>query len=565
MKKFLLFFVATLGLIGSAMAGTYTVTYDKGAGGTFYNSSDAAVSGGWAVGAIKWISSGDAPVVTISSTSNPFQSESGNGHLAAGRRFTISVAGNYLITGYTLKTQEYWGKSKVTPEGGEAFTFNSVSDILEVPDLSTTSTYFDLADQTMAKPLIVISLEDLPDYTSQVNANIQPFVDHPGTGYFHMSSENATTLKTKITSYKGDGIISSTEYDDLLTDLKTYVNFPATGYFRIKNNSTSNYITYGQPSYYDAGLITTNSSGAESVIKLTANDIFYKISAQGLNVQAQTSGNHAFPGTTASGVDFLIYPSGDGVLSITNADSKVNSDRDGSLHEATDGWDIHGVVNWSASAGASKWLVEDVTTFSGTLTNAKDNTATVHSYATLCVPFDISDLTGAEAYMPSVNDGYVQLGDPAEVSDGILIPAGTPVILVGAKDAGTYTATIKTGGAYVSSPLTENALTGIFASDKIDTRATTGKNYVLGFDEENDNRIGFYHVDNTNFPLGANRAYLHIDGGGVKGFTINLDQLVDGIVSIEKGKPQNIYNLAGQRLNKIQKGVNIVSGKVVLF
>ena len=54
---------------------------------------------------------------------------------------------------------------------------------------------------------------------------------------------------------------------------------------------------------------------------------------------------------------------------------------------------------------------------------------------------------------------------------------------------------------------------------------------------------------------------------GVKGFTIDLDddataiELVNGQSSMVNG---SIYNLAGQRLSKAQKGVNIVNGKKIL-
>jgi len=56
-------------------------------------------------------------------------------------------------------------------------------------------------------------------------------------------------------------------------------------------------------------------------------------------------------------------------------------------------------------------------------------------------------------------------------------------------------------------------------------------------------------------------------GNGVKGFTFSFD---DDATSIQnsKFKIQNeealIYNLAGQRLSKPVKGINIVSGRKVL-
>ena len=148
------------------------------------------------------------------------------------------------------------------------------------------------------------------------------------------------------------------------------------------------------------------------------------------------------------------------------------------------------------------------------------------------------------------------------------ITAGTPIMLVGATDAGSYTAYIKTDVAPVSSP-EDNALTGTFTGTSIDCTALTGTNYVLGFDRDNDNRIGFYHVNSSSYSLKANRAYLNLTGGDARGYNImfDVDDDATGIVAPigETEEGTVIYNLSGQRLNKMQKGINIVNGKKVLF
>lgn len=72
--------------------------------------------------------------------------------------------------------------------------------------------------------------------------------------------------------------------------------------------------------------------------------------------------------------------------------------------------------------------------------------------------------------------------------------------------------------------------------------------------------------------IGAFRAYFELtDPSAVKEFVLNFgEDDADGIGSIQnsKFKIQNdneaIYNLAGQRLNKMQKGINIVKGKKIL-
>ena len=51
----------------------------------------------------------------------------------------------------------------------------------------------------------------------------------------------------------------------------------------------------------------------------------------------------------------------------------------------------------------------------------------------------------------------------------------------------------------------------------------------------------------------------------MKSFGINLDDDATGISTVETFTEEGaIFNLAGQRLQKMQKGINIVNGKKVL-
>ena len=403
------------------------------------------------------------------------------------------------------------------------------------------------------------------NYSSDVTSNIQPFVDNPGDGYFQINSANATSLSTMISVANGDAFVTHEEYKALLEQLNNnFMRYPeGNKFYRIKNNHTNNYLTYGQPSYNNAGLIATSSTDAGSVIRLEGSRGTYKLSVQGLNIQQQRTGNYAFPGNSNTGVDFMFNVATPGVVSITNADSRVDADKDGSLHEASDGWAIHGVVNWSASANASKWVIEDAETADIALTSANDNTNSAHTYATLCVPFEITALAGIDskevkAYAPTVSANSIDLGTGATSVD-----AGTPVILVGAKGATSVTATI--GTAYAATPTEDNALRGTYTGTSINCKT----NYVLGFDEDNNNRIGFYHINNTAFALKANRAYLPESAGGSNGFALVLDDDdLTAIASVINGQTLNgqYYDLTGRKVAAPQKGqIYIVNGKKVLY
>jgi hypothetical protein len=76
--------------------------------------------------------------------------------------------------------------------------------------------------------------------------------------------------------------------------------------------------------------------------------------------------------------------------------------------------------------------------------------------------------------------------------------------------------------------------------------------------------IGFYLAETGT--IAAGKAYLEYDGSSdIKGFRFNFDDAT-GIANVEKNVEENglIYNVAGQRLNKMQKGINIVNGKKIL-
>ena len=89
-----------------------------------------------------------------------------------------------------------------------------------------------------------------------------------------------------------------------------------------------------------------------------------------------------------------------------------------------------------------------------------------------------------------------------------------------------------------------------------------GTQYVLA--KKND-KVGFYKA--TSGTIAAGKAYIQ-SPSNVKAFYFDFAGDATGIAEIENGKlkvESSIFNLAGQRVNKMQKGINIVNGKKVLF
>jgi hypothetical protein len=87
-----------------------------------------------------------------------------------------------------------------------------------------------------------------------------------------------------------------------------------------------------------------------------------------------------------------------------------------------------------------------------------------------------------------------------------------------------------------------------------------GTMYVLA---KLDGKAGFYKAESGT--IAAGKAYYQ-STSGVKAFYFEGGDAT-GIsdVNVNLNEDNAIYNIAGQRLQKMQKGINIVNGKKVLF
>jgi hypothetical protein len=210
-------------------------------------------------------------------------------------------------------------------------------------------------------------------------------------------------------------------------------------------------------------------------------------------------------------------------------------------------------------ASQSNWFA--ITNFTITLTKSFPlNIVGDKSYATLYLPFDVTTTGATKAYyVATANNGYAQL--TATGNEGTEIPANTAVVLVNSDKDGSTVLNRTTGLSSVVSE-SANLLKGTLVSMSLDLSDGTPY-YSMG--KLND-VIGFYKFSGGTITLGANKAYLEVPAsGGVKGFTFSFDdanRIVSPLGETEEGA--SIYNLAGQRLSKPQKGVNIINNKKVV-
>ena len=172
-------------------------------------------------------------------------------------------------------------------------------------------------------------------------------------------------------------------------------------------------------------------------------------------------------------------------------------------------------------------------------------------WATLYTPYalDFSGL-GLTAYTATFDGSTVTLTEVTTV------PANTGVVLTGEED--TYNIPVIASSSTAKGQLEGNAN----AATAYD--AVTGKDlYMLAINASN--KVQFTKV--TSGSIAAGKAYLPVaQGGSVKAFAVEFagaDAISDVRSKMEDGRNE-IFNLAGQRMSKLQRGVNIVNGKKIL-
>lgn len=394
-------------------------------------------------------------------------------------------------------------------------------------------------------PYKFLALAYLPEYAAS---------HHMGE-YFGVDESSYNSVMTTITNAAS---ISENDYNSLVSNLSP--KLPETGYYRIKSSGSrgdQSYITYG---YLDGskgtGLLTTignKETDFGTVVKLTrvGTSKNYKISIQGLNVQAHSGDNTLFRATGDEGQSFQFNH-----INFSGMCSIYDGTDHGNMHEA--GWKkqdtgLNGVVGWDAGDGtnASSWCLEDASTIEVTLNNGGDG----FYYATCFTDFPVS-YTGA-----SNGEGlFVLTGGESNgkvtAQKVAAVPAQQGFLIRIAAENVTDSKVTLTIPASADALAGENILTGTCLA----TTKPDGNVYVFSKVEDD---LGFFPYTGTDIP--ANRAYIVESDGNVRSFILSFDDTT-GINGVSTSMPAGtIFDMQGRRVNKAEKGLYIVNGKKVLF
>lgn len=260
-----------------------------------------------------------------------------------------------------------------------------------------------------------------------------------------------------------------------------------------------------------------------------ATGLYLQQVQNGTNAQTALGGNkHNYElRNTKAGV-FKLYSDGNGrPAQVEKATSNANY---------INGWDTN-----------SEWKIFEVNYVEVPMHSVGEQ-----KVATTCLPFDASNVEGAEVYTGKLNDAKNVL-NMTKLEGGI--PANQGVVLVGTADKATITIGATTAA------IGENDLQGtntvITLAD--DTRA----NYlVFG---KNGETAGFYTPSASVASIPANKAYLNASALSTPAIALNFNGTTTGVNTVvlgENGVNAPVFDLSGRRVAApVKGGVYIQNGK----
>lgn len=173
--------------------------------------------------------------------------------------------------------------------------------------------------------------------------------------------------------------------------------------------------------------------------------------------------------------------------------------------------------------------------------------------ATTCLPFDASNVAGAEVYTGKLNDAKNVL-NMTKFEGGI--PANQGVVLVGTADKATITI------GETTATISENDLRGTIANIAFTDDAPRANYLVFG---KNGETAGFYAPSASVASIPANKAYLETSALSTAAIALNFNGITTGVNTIvlgENGVNAPVFDLSGRRVvAPVKGGVYIQNGK----
>ena len=255
--------------------------------------------------------------------------------------------------------------------------------------------------------------------------------------------------------------------------------------------------------------------------------------------------------TSETGTTFTFVDLGVAQCNINDASTTNHS-----LHTGghSSGAGVSGTItNWPGGRdGASAWYIAPIIeTVSAISPAAVASGADV--YQTFANPYDCQIANADVYYITTQTKSTAHI----EQADNNYVPARTGVVLKAKKAA---TINIRPISGASDDNLT-NGTNSLVAGDGSTTVAAG--NYMLAY-SSTDDMAKFYAIGSGGYTVPANKAYLPSDAVGARSLILSFDDDATGIQSLndESSATDNeIYNVTGQKVSKMQRGIYIVNGK----
>ena len=370
-----------------------------------------------------------------------------------------------------------------------------------------------------------------------------------GANSYLDEGENLTNFKAHFAAANNDNATLE-QINTLVNDWKEISKTPATTIeagksYRLYNANTKNWLCIKSSDNTKVNTSTANNTIGSVVTFTSAESGRFRMMIEGktlgkfpglykpITLENNDSGSKGSYQVNQVGTTFTFQ-------------DQANKDRYSYLHDDKNN---DRIVGWEVSNDGTMsktyWHVVPATT-----AEVDMNLVGSNSYATAYLPFGVSKVSGAEAYVGKLNTEKNAL-DMNKVEG---VPAGKGFVLVGTGNKATLT--IGTASE-VDTDLT-GTNTAITLTD--DTRA----NYlVFGKNKADNTKVGFFKTTATTIP--ANKAFLETSALTQEAIAMNFGGNTTGVSTVvlgENGVNAPVFDLSGRRVvAPVKGGVYIQNGK----
>ncbi len=389
--------------------------------------------------------------------------------------------------------------------------------------------------------IVPATIDNVNSITAEAISARYPATDKGQVGLYPANEVNAlvNVCAPFATTTSLDEAVSTFEN----ISLPTPITFDNNKYYRFVNVGTStngNENTLGSKDGKAFCSIATNMNIDYVWQVLSAGNGKYNLKhATGLYLQPVQNGENAKTALGANESNYEVRNVETGVYKLYNTSGyPAQVETNASNTNYLNGWD----------GNNAKWKI-----FEDNYVEVPMHSVGEQKVATTCLPFDASNVAGAEVYTGKLNDAKNAL-NMTKLEGGI--PANQGVVLVGTADKATITI-----GA-TTATISENDLRGTIANIAFTDAAPRANYLVFG---KNGETAGFYAPSASVASIPANKAYLETSALSTAAIALNFNGITTGVNTVvlgENGVNAPVFDLSGRRVvAPVKGGVYIQNGK----